>query len=152
VYCLHMRNYQSLVNSLPPTHQSSEWLEEVIEINKFTNRFHSSYNFWVAFKNWRFENKEPDPKYNFLIAEHVTYFTRENNIAEIAELSARARDEMFALMADLQVRGWFVFFNAPIERSISRPHFHAIKWIEKDGRPVEKPIKVLTRVGKSNKI
>lgn len=110
---------------MPPDHLSVEWWEWFLSNNQNSIYFKSKY--WLGVYNLRFLNGQPDEKYNYAIADHVTFFSTEG-VEHLLELTFDAQMAKLQIEDEMHRAGYYTYFNSPLTMSIKRMHWHAIKW------------------------
>lgn len=110
---------------MPIDHLSDEWWDKFIESNLRLVVYKSQY--WIGVHNLKFLNGMPDEKYNYVIDEHITFFSVEPQ-ESLKKLSFEAQINKLGIEDEMHEDGYYTYFNSPITMSIKRLHWHAIKW------------------------
>lgn len=109
-------------NSLTP-----EWLAKFTAWNRAADLIVYDGRYWVGVINIKWFHGQPDPKYNYPIIDHTTYFAKQG-VASPKNLMPGPVAEMNKIQAALFDVDKYMYWNSSQTRSITRLHFHAIKW------------------------
>ena len=118
---------------MPNNHLSAEWFDSLYDINMKSNSIVYDGDWWLGVKNIKFFSGMPDPKYNYKIKNHLTFFTKES-AKSIDELTGGSVNELIDIQSQYFDDNFYIYWNAKVTRTVTRLHFHCLEWdLDNDG-------------------
>lgn len=130
------KEYQDYLDSFQNNSTDPEWMRQFIKHNQKHGLTVTDTRAWIMVDNLKFVNGFSDPKYNYKIRRHYTWFIKESDVENINQLSNGASVELLDLMTKAIKNNFYIYFNSGLTRSIKRLHWHQIQWEQKNGAPV----------------